>query len=200
MEQLHNNMKPLFVQFALIRVIRVPSRRRACRTPGFTLIELTAVLLVMGLAAGAVALSLGPARGAGRMEDAADRLADLDGRTRQRAIRSGKAVQLVFDLPANRIFTRAGETKDETPLEGLDLGGGVSLGKVVLAGGSTGRGPVAIWCSPRGLAPTYAVRLDRSGRSAWLLVAGMTGQVVRTDDERQIIEAMGLLAGGHDAD
>jgi len=161
--------------------------------------ELMAVLLVMGLAAGAVALSVGRTRGAGWMEEAVDRLANLDGRTRQRAIRSGKPVQVVFDLAGNRVLTRAGGASDESPLEELALGEGVGLGKVVLAGGSTDRGRVAIWCSARGGTPTYAVRLDGANRSTWLLLAGMTGQVVRTDEERQIIEAMGLLGGGPDA-
>ncbi|MHC4716353.1 MAG: pilus assembly FimT family protein [Planctomycetota bacterium] len=200
MKKLQNNVKQQFVEFGAIRVIRVLPRSRASGALGFTLTELIAVLLVMGLAAGAVALSVGRTRGTGRMADAVDRLMDFDGRTRQRAIRSGKPVQVVFDLAGNRVFARAGGGTDEGPEDELILGEGVELGKVVLAGGSTDRSRVAIWCSARGSAPTCAVRLDgRPGRT-WLLFAGPTGQVVRTDDEAQITQAMALLAGGPDAD
>jgi hypothetical protein len=63
-------------------------------------------------------------------------------------------------------------------------------------------GQIAIGCSALGHTPTYGVQIrENKGGNRWVLIMGLTGEIVEGTDERQletILEAMS--AKRHDAD
>ena len=170
---------------------------------GFTLVELTAVLLVVSVVAGVVTWSLAVPRQQAAMEDAIGRIIQIDGTARQHALRQGQAVQIVFDLGNRRITSgprgQDGQPQDR-PTQSAVLPEGLAIGQVLLANGRVTGGSAAIWCSDRGHTATYALRLDGPGGPRWLLIAGLTGQVWTSNNEEQVTETMAALAKRPDAD
>jgi prepilin-type N-terminal cleavage/methylation domain-containing protein len=167
----------------------------------FTLIEVMVVLLVVSIAAGAVTLCLaGPKRRA-ELDDVVGGVVQFDLLARQYALRHGKAVQLVFDLDGGKLLRVPGPKAREAEFPQYALPGGCRLAALVLAERKVTRGRAAIWCSDRGLTPTYAVRIDARVGRRWVVLAGLTGQATEFGDDTEIEQAIALLAGDRaDAD
>lgn len=167
---------------------------------GFSLIEITAVLLILSIAAGAVALKSHVAIRKARMRDAAERVVDFDHLTRVYARRQDKPVRLLVDLSAGRI-SRTGRSGQDVLGAALDLPAGCTIMSLVLGEKSFTVGSVAIGVSRHGLSSTYALLLrDGAGREQWILFAGMTGEVLWPEDENELRQIVSALAGGYDAD
>lgn len=152
---------------------------------GFSLIELTAVLLILAIAAAAVALHVAGPTGEAALDRAAVRVADFDRVTRTAARNQGRPMRIVIDPTLNRL--------ERTDAQGRPAGaaaslpGRVRLSDVMVLGGGTARAQSSVLCSSRGLTPTYAVQLEvPEGRSRWLVFAGLSGQVTETQDREQV--------------
>ena len=159
--------------------------------PAFSLVEVAAVLLLMGLVAAGVTLSAARSRRVGDMADAVGSLAHFDRLTRQRCLRQGRPALIVFDLDAGRIIARPADRGDENGFDGADAfswtpPAGYAVGDVRLAGGVIRSGRTAIRCSTRGQTPAYAVRIEGSGSRRWILLTGLTGQALEIEDENTI--------------
>lgn len=171
--------------------------------PAFSLVEVTMVLLLAGLLASMVALSLaGPAQ-VMRLEDALDRIAQCDRRARLYARRFGRPLQLTFRLDSGEISATSSSldesaddarfTQDQTELTlRTDLPDRFHLVRLLVADQKIEAGQVSLPCSSNGQTPSYALGLT-SPRDAqqWVVVAGLTGQVTRVKDEA---EAQGVLS------
>lgn len=168
---------------------------------GFTLTELMVVLLVMGIVAGAVTLSLaGPKRRA-ELDDVVGEVVQFDLLARQYAARHGRAVQLVFDMDAGRVLrTEKGAVRERRPAVYVPPEG-YRLGELRLAGKRLAGGRAALWCSVRGYTATYAVRVDGPSGRRWVLFAGLTGEASVFEDEKELEQTLSLLSGSRpDAD
>jgi prepilin-type N-terminal cleavage/methylation domain-containing protein len=155
------------------------------RTAGFTLVELTVVLLILAIAAGAVVLRVeGPLRRA-EMEDVMDRIARFDGNSRVLARRHDRPLRLAVNLATGELSRRSVEDGSECgpPLE---LPEGYRLARLLIRDREIGVGEASVSINGSALSPTYAVLVEGPNRSLWLLVCGLTGQVVRSDDEKEI--------------
>lgn len=165
------------------------------RARGFTLIELTAVLLILGVAAAAVTLRMqGPMCNA-RMKDVIDEIGAFDQLTRTYAREHDRPVRLVVNLSAGRL-SRQDEGEAEELGTALELPEGYRIARLRVRGEDLWSGRVSVRCSEWGLTPTYAMRIDGpSGKSRWVVIAGLTGELVRAEDEdelRDIIETTGI--------
>ena len=178
------------------------------RRPGFTLVEVAAVTLVLALLAAGVALSFaGPIRSM-RAGDAVERVRSFDATARLTARRSGRAVQMTFAESDGTLVRR------DDP-DGLDGGpvayrgtmpGGYRVERFRSAGddrddaAGMGRGRSEVRCSPAGLSRTYAVRVVGPGLDKWLVFAGLTGQVTEARDEADVDAIFGAarLPSGRD--
>ena len=154
------------------------------RRKGFTLIELSIVLLLVALMAGAVALRIeGPLR-RNTLEDLCDKIADLDRTTRQMARLQDRPLWLVFDGGAGQI--RRIDECGEMVGTAFEIPDGFTVAQLQLRGQRL----AATACIPfaaAGASPTYAVCLqDRNHAPRWLAVAGMTGEVTEFADESQV--------------
>lgn len=190
------------------------------RRAAFTLIEVMAVVALLGLLAGAtVWLMADDARRASRAEAAAT-IAHADRTTRLAARRLGAPCVLRCDLDAQRLRRVVGGPRDEQdPSHAVELPVGYRIARITLpsvpgcsprARGveprfDTGSGVVDIPYSTAGRSPTYAVRIDFEGDQSrrsdedagrWLLVAGLTGQVMVVNDEEEVDNLFRTLARG----
>lgn len=160
---------------------------------GFTLLEMTAVLMVMALVAAAVTLSLAATQRRAGAADAVEELIRFDLLARHYARHQGRPVRLAVDLRANRLL-RAEDGQDGQDKEtACPLGASFTLGEVVVAGKHIDQGRTALWVSDRGYSPTYALRLDGPSLRRWILFAGPTGQASVFDDEKEFLQTLDLV-------
>ncbi len=181
----------------------------------FTLIEVMAVVVLVGLLAGAAALSLAGQARYRTTQDVIDTLQSVDRNARFAAMRLGGTTRIRYDLSNQQVYN---ETTDDTgsstrspavafPVEyRIDR---VLVSDVSATSGAsrstTGRaldyGTIDIELSPAGRSTTYAVRLSHEENKHWLIFAGLTGQVTQTDDEKEVNNLFTMLASGRpDAD
>ena len=74
---------------------------------------------------------------------------------------------------------------------------GFAIGRLLIGGQDATGGSASVAVSRRGLTPSYAVLIEGpGGRRQWLLAAGLTGQMVRIDDERQLRDIFEQIGRG----
>lgn len=189
---------------------------------GFTLIEVMVVVVLIGLLAGAAAVSLTGDLDRATHEDVIGRLTYADAQARMAGRRLGPAT-LRIDLDQQAIWLVTPDDQSAQPRPGhvMRLGEGYTIREVMwidpepMAAKTTRprrrvsrqAGRVEIAFSSEGLSRTYALRLegpatdepggaagDSARRSTWLLFAGMTGQVMSTDEPEPIDKLLAELA------
>lgn len=148
---------------------------------GFTLVEMLAVVMLLGLIASVAVVSLTRADGASAMQSARWGLINLDARARLAARTEGCGVIVRSVENGSRLVADVRSTADDRWTSSVDLRTGV---RIAFFNGQDGRGEAA-----------SALLIDRTGRSAdmtveisiqsgpseqWLLY-GLTGQFRRLD-------------------
>ncbi len=192
------------------------------RRGGFTLIEVMAVVALLGLLAGAVVWSMTDEAKRWSREDAVGRIAHADRRARIAARRLGRPCVLRFDLD-RQVVCRVVFDDDGTEMPGhvLDLPVGHRIDRVVFAraassalvpGGPAARGKesgvVDVACSTAGRSASYALRLVSGSGTAprgapagrgdgrWLVFAGLTGQMVLDCEDDEVDNLFAVLETG----
>ncbi len=195
--------------------------------PAFTFVEMMAVVMLLGLLAGAVTWSMAETAQHASREQVVGSIVHLDRTTRLAGERLGGSYALRFDLDEQvieRLETSSGGESDSS--RRLRLPGDHRIDRLRVAwgdlaassgpGGAADRidaGTVEIAFSSRGRSPTYAVRLvganggrgapatGRNRRMDWIVFSGLTGQVMLDYEQERIDSLFDRLAGrGPDAD
>lgn len=175
-------------------IIRRSSRLALRRA--FTLIEATACVLIVTLAASVAAVNLRGVSRRVRLEAALVQLREQDATMRLLARCQGLPGALRFDLAQGQVtrwessnpphsvpLTKFDNTTRVTAVESThDLASGASF-SVPCASGRT--------CS-------YAVQVTSGTEKAWLVFSGLTGEVQRMDDDANVADIFKRLTG-HDA-
>jgi len=157
------------------------------RQPGFSLIELMVVVLLLALLSSAAAVSLStPIRNA-RAMDAQDIVRDADARARQEAVGNHQSVLIRFDTQSRAILRMDSDSLGIIRARNA-LPWGFSLDRAETAEGGTD----TIEISPSGFSRSYLVHLSGPSFDQWLIVAGLSGQVTSTPSES---DAMAVIAG-----
>ena len=171
----------------------------------FTLIEVMVVVLMMGLLAGAAALTLNKPLREARALDAITTVRSFDETARTVARRLGRPATLRFDFTAN-VLQRF---EDNRLTQQIQLPFGFRVSQVRTAARRASEGDAQILCSPLGITRTYAVRIQGSGDfNTWLLVSGLSGEVTPITDESKLdaifsataTRSEAANASGNDAD
>lgn len=177
----------------------------------FTLVEVMAVVVLLGLLAAATAWSLADESHRSAQEDVIAQIAYADYKLRTSALRLGKPVLLEFDLDHQQVRQYAeAEGGHDTMRPSVKFPKDTRLEAVAVAGRSRdggGRryetgvqwvdyGTIEMPCSTIGRTPTYVLRIELTRTTTWLVVSGMTGQVVRMDDEDEVDKLLATLATG----
>lgn len=165
---------------------------------GFTLVEMLVVVTVIGLIAATAALRLSSAAHRARLQHAIQRIETVDNRLRTRATDRGETTHLEFDLGTSQIRLEFANGADATS---IDLGD-VKISRFVAPTRETSSGRIKLGYSSHGTSESFAIELSRGNdEPTWLLFAGLTGQMTRMEEERDVQEVFRILrAGGVDAD
>ncbi len=171
---------------------------------GFTLIELTAVLVILALLSSVVGLSLTSVGRRTTLREAVSAVADLDRSMRAECVDYDRSGELRFDIEAGRVVSRIERDGETVDVQAYQLPVDMKIGSVQSANhvGVTRRGgSIVIPCNHRGRTPAYTFTIDADGSAshmqALLVVAGLTGQVREVRDESEAKNLFVLLAGGH---
>jgi prepilin-type N-terminal cleavage/methylation domain-containing protein len=164
------------------------------RRSGFTLVELLVVIAIIGLIAGTVAVRTAGVTRQARLEWSIGRLMQLDGELRSFSQSRGRRVSLEYELGSNQVRRVYGNSASERT--SLSLGENLHLHRLIFPTRETSSGRGIIEYSPEGISPTYAVELRSTGtatQSTWLIFVGMTGQVERSEQEREVVRLVRTL-------
>ncbi len=159
------------------------------RRCGFTLLEMMAVVVLLGLLAGAVGWSMAQdARRAART-DAVGQIGHADRLARLAAQRFGRPCVLRIDLREQTLRRiEYGPNAQPEAAHTVTLSKSQRIAEV-LVGRSTARlgnasrppavtsGAVDVAYSRDGRSASYAIRLASGGTQQWLIVSGLTGQI-----------------------
>jgi len=157
---------------------------------GFTLIELAVVIMIVAITAAAVTLRLeGPLRRAG-MRDVVEAVASFDRLSRAYAREHDRSVRVVVDTVRGQLV-RTDASSGGVVGAPVKLPPEYRIAKVWVRGRAAADTQTTIPCSRLGLMPTYALLLHGPGRRRQaLLFAGLSGELLRLDDETEL-EAIG---------
>lgn len=175
--------------------------RPASRFGGHTLVELLAVMLIVGLLAGGVALRGSALTQRARFEWAISRVEQVDAALRSHARNHAQSTALEFELRTDRI-TPTYDPQSVRTTAG-SLGSHIVVRRFLNASRDATAGRAAVTYSSQGTSPTYAVELVGSGTGrppVWLVFVGATGWVERLQEERDANQLVRqALAAGTDA-
>jgi prepilin-type N-terminal cleavage/methylation domain-containing protein len=152
------------------------------QTRAFTLVEVCAVVLLIGILAAATSLAIGRAMRGPSRKLAVSWLTLQDRLFRARAIQAGAPVRVTIDIDHSELIsgTEADQTRQRLPA-------GTHVFEVRTAEGVHRTGQVELAVSPRGWTPSYALRIgSNEDEQEWLVVAGSTGWMEAMHDEAQV--------------
>ena len=149
--------------------------------PAFTLIEVTAVLVLTAVLAGVAAVSLSGPRHRAAVADAVDQLAFADAQVRGGAVSADEPRVLLIDLATGRLSRTAADGAAVVTL--AELPAGVSVSRVMAGSDVIDAGRARVPISAEGRSRSYAVGLSTAAGPRWLVVAGLSGQVTAVADE-----------------
>ena len=163
---------------------RGPGFRRA-----FTLIEVMAAVVLLGLLTAAVALSFaGPIRRA-RAAEAVEQVRYLDASSRAYAKRFGRPVEMRFDLDEGRMERREGGRFGGDAKYSATVASPIRIEVLRRPNRREESGEVGVPVSPLGISPTYAVKLAAGPEGApaqWVVVSGLSGEVRTLSNDAQV--------------
>lgn len=164
------------------------------RERGFSLIEMLAVLLILALIAGTVAISLGGAAQRARLEDAVSRFTHYERSTRERAQAQGESLQLVFELKTGRV-ERVTENSQKVNGRPLDLPQGFEIQQMWTREERILDGEVGMLYGSNGCTASYAVMISGlDGQATWIVVAGLSGQFLEADNVEEVQAILGTVS------
>lgn len=157
----------------------------------FTLIEVVAVLVLVGLLATAVSFTFADRHAAVRIEDLADQLVYLDGVTRSYAKRFGRPVAMRIDLNRGQI-ERLGTSDGGQAKSLYAIPKSFSIERIVTGTGSIERGEIIVSYSAQGLTDSYGIVIssDQSRSNRCVLVLGFSGQAIVAQNPEQLEEML----------
>ena len=177
----------------------------------FTLIELMAVVVLIGLLAGAATWSMVWQASQATRTDVISRIAHADRMARLAAERSGRPCELVIDLDRQTLGRRM--LREDGSVERaaeVQLPREFRIERVIRSDPAGAkqrsaqrfeRGQVTVGYGPGGRSRSFAVMLKDKQQTDWLVWAGLSGQVIQTHDDKEADNIFELLGGGgSDAD
>jgi prepilin-type N-terminal cleavage/methylation domain-containing protein len=154
------------------------NRFRSRTSCGFTLIEVMLAVMLLALLTGAAALSFARPFRSARSQQTIQMIQRADTMAREEAIRFGRSTQLRFDLN-RQTLVRAGSV---TPIPGVR--------EIRIGDRSISDDQVSIDVSPIGLSSSYAVQIAGPAQDQWIVIAGLSGQTITTQNESQVVQLL----------
>lgn len=176
----------------------------------FTLIEVMAVVVLLGLLAGSAAWSFADDAQRSFREKAIGQITHADSMARLAARRLGKMNVLRFDFDKQELSrVTFSDELSESVTHSLKMPSGHRIDRIIvpqipyLANASQNNtfsevdsGVLEIAYSTEGRSVSYAVKLISKDYRGWLILAGLTGQVTLNNDESEIKNLFTSLTTG----
>lgn len=161
---------------------------------GFSMIEMLAVTVVLGLLSTAAGLSLRSVHRHASFEQTVAGVIDFQHSARLMARRFGQKSRLTID-PTRLGLTwidAAGRLTQPAPLE---LPVGCQLQPLTIADPQSGDDADAIAISSSGRSRSYAlcVRGPEAAQQQWMVISGLTGQITRVENDKQAKDILAAL-------
>jgi type II secretion system protein H len=169
-----------------------PGSRSNRRRSGFTLIELMAVLVLMGLISATAVLRFSGTTRRAQFEWSLERAMAADRRMRTHSGTCGRPASLAFEIGSGRLECAFGSQREAT--SNVELGARTHITRFLTARRHVETGKVEIPYDPYGHSETFAIEIEGPGdRSTWILFAGLTGQTRRLEDRRDVEHVLETL-------
>lgn len=155
---------------------------------GFTLIELVVVVVVMGILSCLAVITLGGTTDRYQLSRATETIELFDARARRDARRLGEPIVATIQRSRNQLMVsgdRAADARFRLP-QSVEITQ-IRMRRRVVAGRD-----VEIPFNRQGVCPTYAVQIQRGKLRRWVVVLGLSGQVVALNDQGEVDEILSL--------
>jgi prepilin-type N-terminal cleavage/methylation domain-containing protein len=167
------------------------SRRRDGRS-AFTLIELMAVLVIVGLVSATAVLRFSGTTRQAQFEWSLERVMAADRLLRTHSLTYGQPGHLEFEIGTGRLERVLGARRDAS--SALELGARMRIVRFLAARRHLETGRVDVSYDSYGHSETFAVEIEGPGdQSAWILFAGLSGQTRRFEDRRDVERILELI-------
>lgn len=170
------------------------NRSIVCSNRGFSLLELLVVMVIVALVTASVIVSWSGVAQDAAQESAVSRLQSLDLHMRSFARGHRDECALSFEINSGQLRKHYHIEENKNPA-GESLGRGILITDLQSTSGRRQGGRIEVLFRRDGTSPTYGMCLSGPGnRKAWLLFAGMSGQVTRLKSEKEFDAALKALS------
>lgn len=172
---------------AMTKRLRVPDRIDRSRT-AFTLVELMAVVVLMGLVALSVGYSVRPSLAAAHQASALQRLRAIDRTIREQCVQRG-AAQDLWISGMSRLELRVPATNESRLLDGQ-----LPIRRILTPSSESTGEAIGLRYRPDGSSPTFAVELGTPAiASRFVVFLGGSGQVLEFDDVVAVQDVLAVV-------
>jgi prepilin-type N-terminal cleavage/methylation domain-containing protein len=152
---------------------------------GFTLVELMAVLVLVGLVSATAMLRFTGTTRHAQFEWSLERVMAADRLLRVHSVTCGQPGRLEFQIGDGRLGRVFPTQRDAC--SDVELGARMRITRFLASQRHVETGKVEVAYDPYGHSETFAIELEGPGdESTWILFAGLTGQTRRLEDRRDV--------------
>jgi prepilin-type N-terminal cleavage/methylation domain-containing protein len=158
----------------------------------FTLIEVVIVVVIMAILATLAVVSLGGIIDRYQLSRAIEAIEMFDARARRDARCGRQPVQATIQPSKRRLMIAPSGNESDRQATLFHLPGSVDIKEFRLRRQVAAGRDLEIQFNREGWSPTYAVQLQRGNMSRWLVVLGISGQVIELDNGGEVDEILSL--------
>ena len=152
----------------------------------FTLIELMVVIAILVALTSLASLSLASVMDRYQLSRATDTIESFDSRARRSARLSREAFVGVIRRSANEFVVRAPQESPSNQSASFQLPQSVEITDVKLPRRAVTGRDVTINFTDQGRSASYAIELGRGKMTRWIVVLGISGQVIPASGEEEV--------------
>jgi prepilin-type N-terminal cleavage/methylation domain-containing protein len=156
---------------------------------GFTLIEVIAVVVILGMLVGIASMNLRGHVNRAKMVQAVTMLEDADRYARAFARKEHIPLEMTLSRKTRTISIRSSDSSaSKKPVRSWKLPSGISMNRIRDSQGLVEANEKEISISANGTSPMYAIGLAGANRNAsWLVTLGFSGQHIRLEKEADVV-------------
>lgn len=187
---------------AIFRARHWPSASRPVARPGFTLLELLAVMALLALVSAMAATKFSTSYRQAQVTTAIATFQSIDNQLRTLAVKHAAAYELRIDLEQHTLAISAANAHEKQVVRTYAVPAPLEIAAVRSPREDRSYGEAVIRCDAAGLCETYAIQLTTpTGSARWILFTGVTGQPLNDISDQHVEDLFrALRPTGSDAD